>query len=145
MASPYEQLQRVIDAIHVVEHAPELVAERAAPKIADILEAQFELGLDPYGVPWAPLARSTLKKHGPPPLTDSHEMRDHTDAVSAGNQIIATSPDPSQFHQHGTARIPARPILPTEQGGLPYAWEIAILQAEAELEEEIQALVDAAE
>lgn len=142
--NPFERLVAVADILVQVEHAPELVAEKAAPKIAAALEEQFALGLDPYGTPWAPLAPSTLKKHGPPPLTDSGEMRDHTDAVSAGPNIIATSPEPAEFHQSGTHRMPAREILPNENEGLPQSWHAAIDEAKAEVEKEIKDQVAAA-
>lgn len=136
---------RAVNAIATVERAPEIVAQKAAPRIAAALEEQYELGLDPYGAPWAPLAASTLKRHGPPPLTDTGAMRRSTDAVSAGAQIIATAQEPAEFHQGGTSQgLPARPILPNANHGLPQTWETALLDAGAEIEAEIQKAVNAA-
>jgi hypothetical protein len=144
----YEQLMKVANVIRSVKHAPELVAEKAAPKIAELIEAQYRNGLDPYGVPWAGLRPSTLERHGPPPLTDSGDMRAASDAVSAGTQIIATAPSPAEFHQGGaqfkTHHMPARPILPNDMDGLPRSWELAIEVAEQEIEAEIQAQINAA-
>lgn len=138
-ASPYEQMMAIADVVRRVGQMPELVAERAAPKIADLLEQQAESGTDPYGVPWAPLRDGTRSY-----LYDSGAMREGTDAVSAGTQIIASSPTPAEFHQGGTRRMPARPVLPNDGSGLPLSWELAIEQAERELEAEIQAQIDAA-
>jgi phage virion morphogenesis protein len=148
VSNPFERLSAVADLVAQVGRAPELVAQRAAPKIAEKIEEQFALGLDPYGAPWTPLAESTKKKHGAPPLTDTGEMRAHTDAVSAGPNIIATSDTPAEFHQHGshyaTHNMPARPILPNEAQGLPQTWEHAIQEASAEIEKEIGEQVSAA-
>lgn len=144
MSDPYERLMQMCDALAVIEHSPEAVAQKAAPKVSAAIEEQFALGLDPYGAPWAPLADSTLKKHGPPPLTDTGEMRGETGAVAAGKTIVASSPEPADFHQHGTRTMPARPVLPSEQQGLPQSWERAIKDAQAEVEAEIQKRVNAA-
>jgi hypothetical protein len=142
--STYERLMKVVNATRRVKQLPELVAQRAAPKIADLVESEYANGQDPYGVPWAPLAPATLKTHGPPPLTDSGAMRTGTNVVSAGPQIIATAPDPAGYHQSGTGRMPARPILPNDADGIPQSWERALAQAEIEIESEIQAQINSA-
>jgi len=142
--SGYESLLKVVDILAAVDHSPNEIAERAAPKIAEALEEQYALGQDPYGAPWASLQPSTLKKHGPPPLTDSGDMKSGTDAVSAGPQIIATAPEPADYHQGGTRSMPARPILPNENQGLPSSWEKALKEAASEVEATMQRRINAA-
>lgn len=139
MSDPFERLNAIADILVQVVRAPELVAEKAAPKIAEKMEEQAELGLDPYGARWAPLADGSASY-----LYDSGDMREGTDAVSAGATIIATAPSPAEFHQHGTHRMPARPVLPNEEQGLPQSWQEAIDEAKAEVEKEIRDQVDAA-
>lgn len=109
---------------------PERIADEAADLIADAVDEQYALGVDPYGEPWAPLAQATLDKgREEPPLTDTHEMRDHTTVTAHGNEIVMRVPDPGGFHQTGTKHMPAREVLPTDAKGMPPAYELALIQA----------------
>jgi phage gpG-like protein len=107
---------------------PRKLSVQAAPLISAELRSQFVTGVDPYGSPWAPLKPSTLRKHGPPPLTDTRRLRDNTKATPmTGGRIgiiAIVGAKYGAFHQVGfrvgRARVPARRILPNR--GMPAAW-----------------------
>jgi hypothetical protein len=116
------QLERNIGQLARV---PSRAAASAAERIHGRLQEQFDRGVDPYGHPWAPLRPATIRRgRTSPPLTNTREMRDHELEVKplpgAGIGITFNPEAPALFHQKGTSRMKARPILPT--GTLPKAW-----------------------
>lgn len=132
LASLQESLAQLADV-------PRKVAIVAAPKIAELIEAEFETGADPYGRAWAPLAASTVARgRTPPPLTDTRDLRDRTTVTPrpggrAGIQIKMGRAY-GQFHQTGFKihnargkRAPKRAILPDH--GMPASWRKAIVAA----------------
>jgi hypothetical protein len=119
------RLQQVLERLAYV---PRRTAEIAAPKITKLLRAQFRAGRDPYGRSWRPLKPSTLRKHGPPPLTDSGQLASGTKATIARSNYagirILVGRGYGYFHQVGFrvghTRVAPRRILP--QFGLPAEW-----------------------
>jgi hypothetical protein len=117
---------------------PRKLAVAAAPLLNNELQKQFASGVDPYGQAWARIAASTLRKHGPPPLTDTRAMRDGTkvEPMTGGRLgIRMTVPRPGAFHQvgfrvHGK-RVPARRILPYR--GMPAKWRQILNRTAREL------------
>jgi phage gpG-like protein len=109
---------------------PAQIAADASESIAELIQGEFDNGNDPYGRPWAPLAERTLAKgRTPPPLTDTHAMRESVDVrPMAGAGIAITMDDPAGIHQTGARRgawvMPARPILPAE--AFPKTWRQAL-------------------
>lgn len=100
-----------------------LVSER----LREAIEEQFDQGVDPYGNAWEPLAESTIARgRFPPPLTDTHDMRDSV-AVGPlpGAGVAITIDHPAQIHQTGwsgrSGAGPARPVLPGAH--FPPAWK----------------------
>jgi phage gpG-like protein len=121
-------LRSVRRAIEELAYLPRKLAVAAAPMISGELRNQFVRGVDAYGNPWAPLKPSTLRKHGPPPLTDTRRLRDGTRAYArtggrAGIVVEIGAPY-GAFHQLGfrvgRTKVPARRILPNR--GLPAKW-----------------------
>ena len=56
--------------------------ERVAEKLQEQLDYQYETGTDPNNEGWAELAPATLARgRKPPPLTDTEEMKRHSNAV----------------------------------------------------------------
>jgi hypothetical protein len=107
---------------------PSRVAKRVSADIALSIQDEFDAGTDPYGEDWAELRPSTLKKHGPPPLTDTTAMRGALSVRPArGAGIDISLPRPAGFHQKGTEAMAARKILPTK--GMPDNWEEIIFDA----------------
>ena len=110
---------------------PSQAAKDASESISDLIQTEFDAGTDPYGKSWAPLRPATLKKgRHPPPLTDTHEMRDSIDVQpmkGAGIQITMNE-TPAIFHQKGTVKMAKRPILP-DGPRMPNTWVEAIAEA----------------
>ena len=94
-----------------------------------LLEEQFDLGIGPDGEAWEELRPSTRKRgRTPPPLTDTHQMRDHIRAVRIGTNVAIESESPAQFHQSGTSRMARRSIWP-DGDELPGRWDNALTYA----------------
>lgn len=120
-----DQLARNIGRLAQV---PSRMAPAASREIASLIDRQFSAGRDPYGRAWAKLKPSTLARgRRPPPLTDTHEMRNGIQvrpmqgagiAVTFGNDV------PAVFHQYGTKHMAARSILP--RGAFPATWARAL-------------------
>lgn len=129
---------------------PSQASAEASKDINQLIDREYAEGKDPYGKPWAPLRSATLATgRTPPPLTATGKMRKGTLArplpsIGIGLQL----PSPGIFHQRGTRRMRARPILP--YGGMPRAWSAAIRTATAralarQLQTQIPTLSQAAE
>lgn len=132
-AKALRDVRRVVDELGQL---PRRIAVAAAPDITRELARQFTTGTDPYGKPWAPLKPSTLRQHGPPPLTYKGKLSGGTAAhPMTGGRLgltIRIGARYGAFHQIGfrvgRTRVPARKILPSR--GMPAAWR-AILNRHA--------------
>lgn len=80
----------------------------------------FQGSVDPNGSPWRPLAPSTVARKGhdtilveTTQLVQSlvSETSESVRAVSERGLIFGTSDEKAMFHQEGTARMPARPMV----------------------------------
>lgn len=111
---------------------PSRMAGPAADRISDLLDEQFAAQSDPYGNAWEPHAEATVARWGEHPVLElTGALRGSVDVQPMGGAGIAiTLDDVAQFHQTGTSRMPARPVLP--YAGLPAAWDDALSQAAAE-------------
>ena len=110
---------------------PSRAAREASEDIQTLIDDEYSHGADPYGSAWAPLRPSTLATgRTPPPLTASSDMRDGTEVHPMSGAGIDVSIDEPYwvFHQTGTARMAARPILP-DGTELPPSWVSAIAGA----------------
>lgn len=125
------QLEKHLAALASI---PSKVSREVADGITEQLQTEFKQGTDPYGKAWKPLQPSTLKSgRHPPPLTDSGKLRDGTVAQpmqGAGVSIVLGAPY-GVFHQYGTPKMAARPILPTK--GMPKSWSAIIRTAASRL------------
>ena len=117
--------------MRALARVPSQIATAASDKIGKLIQDSFDRGVDPYGNPWADLRPATLAKgREPPPLTDSHRMRNSIAVAplqSAGIALSMASPY-AGFHQVGTKWMVQRIIYPDH--GLPKAWK-AIIDAES--------------
>jgi phage gpG-like protein len=125
----------------------EVEAPLGALALRKVLDG-FKGSHDPYGVPWAPVAR------GGKPLVDTGAMRASTTvAVTADGFKVAVADRVAQFHQYGTrGRRPTggkrrrgaggrflaggrrrgirpRPMLPTAARGMPPSWRVDFARA----------------
>lgn len=87
------------------------------------IDDTFRKQEDPYGSKWAPLSAATIKakrKRGgiQKILQDTGRMRATANyRVTGSKLVVGLSDRKAAFHQYGTRRMPARPILPDR--GLP--------------------------
>jgi hypothetical protein len=126
--SSFANLQRMIRSLASV---PSQVSAGAAEGISDAIQAELDAGTNPFGDPWAELEQATLDKgRFPPPLTDTHAMREGIIvAPMRGAGISVTIPDPGVHHQYGTKHMVARPIFPDR---MPDTWQRAIADSAEE-------------
>lgn len=104
------------------------IEARAAKAVANLLERQFDSGTTPDGSPMAPLAASTVAQgRTPPPLTKTRKMRNSATASPIQGVRVKIA-KPAGFHQSGTGRMPARPMVPTGSR-LPKRWKSAVSDA----------------
>jgi len=130
-----DELNKVIENLRRLAEVPSRASADAADGISDAIQRQFDAGVDAYGEAWAPLADSTLKRtpdRNGGPLDNTSEMREGIvvqPMQGAGIQItFEDKGDVAMYHQSGTSRMPARPILP-DGDDLPDEWERAISDA----------------
>jgi len=122
--------------LHRLARVPARVAVIGAERLADVIDRQFDDGLDPNGSPWAPLAARTLAKgRRPPPLTDTGAMRASVRVMPMpGAGISVTIDHPGLVHQTGGSSgrwyMPPRPVLPGRI--FPTTWRRALDDAKAD-------------
>ena len=124
-------IQALADAIGVeLPRVMSRAATDAADNISDLIDAQFDAGVGPWGNPWAPLAESTKRKgRQDPPLDDEGVLRSPVvEALQGAGIRISYDEDYAEFHQNGTSRMPQRMLVPPE-GTISPAWNAAIVEA----------------
>jgi hypothetical protein len=127
----FRKLQLLKANLANLARVPSQAAREASDGINKSIQQEYDAGKDPYGKAWAPLRPATLAKgRTPPPLTASGKMRGKTLAKPLQSIGIGLElPFPGVFHQKGTRKMRARPVLP--YGGMPRAWTAAIKVATA--------------
>jgi phage gpG-like protein len=131
-------VQKTLDRLAEV---PRKLAIAAAPDITELLQSQFDVGVNPYGERWRPLRPRTLAKgRRNPPLTDTGKLRSGTKARpsprgnTAGLQVVLGAKY-GAFHQVGfrvgKTKVAPRRVLPNR--GLPKAWRGILVQRAREL------------
>jgi hypothetical protein len=97
---------------------------KAAPGIKDAVEEQFVGGIDSYGKKWKPKVSGA-----PSRLVKTGELSESVIVTPLPNGIAVTVEDfKATFHQGGTTRMVARPILPTKTR-TPPQWKQSIQEA----------------
>jgi len=107
-------------------------------EIGDLIASEVALNFrdasDPYGKPW-----QELKHRDGKPLNDTGRLKDSITYNIFGYSVeVGTNVEYAPTHQFGAKKgqyakgvpwgdIPARPFLPTEEGGLPVEWQEDIL------------------
>lgn len=98
------------------------VKREVAAGVLRLLAGEFRGSVDPYGNAWAPLKWRKGK-----PLVKTGTMRDTLTAYPTASGVrIMAGVDYAIYHQQGTARMPARKILPS--GSLPGPW-VSVINA----------------
>lgn len=110
-------LEAAIAALSRVPGAIDQVAEKAVPRIVDVIDRQFSSETDPDGHRWA----DGPNYNG---LIDTGAMLGSLSVTTNGGELVMTMDSPFEYHQNGTSRMPRRQILP--EGELPDAYRAAI-------------------
>jgi Phage virion morphogenesis family len=128
------RMGQLADRIADLATVPSAVAAKVAVEIEGLIEKEFDEGHDPYGTAWEPLSKTTTDRgRTPPPLTDTHQMRDTLKVAPLPHAGISVTIDhPAAPHQTGWSGPqgsgPARPILP-DRDELPESWQEVIEDA----------------
>lgn len=118
MADPFAELGKLIGNLETLaSKGAEVVAEKLEPKLQAVLEAEYEQGRGPDGQTWAPLKADGSASH----LQESGAMRAGTQVVRGVKGVSVRVPKPGGFHQDGTSRMTARPLVPSGDT-LPESW-----------------------
>lgn len=114
-------------ALSDLGQVPSRMSASVAQDIKALVVKQFATGSDPYGNAWAPLKASTIKrKKSNMILVENNDMFNSIQVAPMRGAGVAITIDeiPAVYHQKGTGRMAARPILPKYV--LPKAWRAAI-------------------
>lgn len=128
-------LQAMSERLAELATVPSRAAKASASRLDELMQEEFDRGVDPYEEPWTPLSPATeARGRTAPPLTDTSAMRDSLKVKPlAGAGVGITIAHPAGPHQTGWSGPqgsgPARPILPA-RGELPEGW-IEVLEEEA--------------
>ena len=104
--------------------APRLLGEAVAEGGTAAITAEFAQEADPAGNPWA---RRKPPTGSWPILRKTGRMYGSVTARPLPSAAEFTVDTPAEFHQGGTRRMVARPLLP--KGKLPEPWRVAIGEA----------------
>ena len=119
MKGDFKELGRLVSKLGELAHVPEGTAAEGAAYIQRLITEEFQRSQDPYGQGWALLktgAKSTLGTIG-----------STVNVGSSGSSIKGSiGSNHAIFHQAGTGKMVARPILPST---MPDSWEKALKEA----------------
>lgn len=89
----------------------------------------FDRSADPYGNRWAPLKADRGRRAGGQPLVDSGKLRASYEArPSAIGFEVRSRTSYAGYHQYGTKRIPARPMVPNRRDDLGPYWRRSMIR-----------------
>jgi phage gpG-like protein len=96
-------------------------------ELVTLVALGFRKSQAPDGDAWAP-----LKAREGQPLQDTGRLKSSFRAKASGTVVkVGTSVAYAPYHQTGTSRMPARPMLP-EPGELPPLWRASLDEAAEE-------------
>ena len=128
------QLNRIIARLRRIESPnTQRLHESIGRRIEPLVARGFIQQRDPYGVPWKPLADSTIRGRrrrgrGARILQDTGVMRNSTGFVATTESVEVGFADPkAKYHQTGTRKgVPQRAVLPYDEArGFPRDWNQA--------------------
>lgn len=89
----------------------------------------FDRSADPYGNRWAPLKAEKGRRAGGQPLVDSGKLRASYAARQTGTGFeVHSRTSYAGYHQYGTKRIPARPMVPNRRDDLGPYWRRSFIR-----------------
>ena len=107
---------------------PKAVVKGMEQVINDDLKKKFSSGEDAYGERWEP--RKQEPKDGHPILNATGALeRSRTVRISDDGEMVIEYDDfKANYHQQGTSKMVARPMLPTTEKGIPKEWSNLMLK-----------------
>ena len=111
----FEQLRIALEDI---PNAIDGIAKETVENIKGLILEEFDKSADPFGNPWIP------NKAGTQTLVRTGAMRSSLIVMADGKEIFISMDEPANYHQTGTYKMPARPILPEDE--LPKEWEAVL-------------------
>jgi hypothetical protein len=135
LSGDLDKLGRIAARVSSLRDVPAVAAPLVSERLEQLVQLEFDAGIDPYGEAWTELAPATIAKgRHAPPLTDTRELRDSLLVYPSKfgvRMTIGTQAHPAGPHQTGwegkQGSGPARPIFPT--GEMPDSWANAIQDA----------------
>lgn len=130
------QMGQLAARLRDLANVPSRTSAKISERISELLQQEFDAGADAYGNTWQALAPATVERgRTPPPLTDTHAMRDGVRVAPMAHAGVAiTIPHPGGPHQTGWSGPqgsgPARPMLPTNR--MPTRWREVVEMAARE-------------
>jgi len=131
------RMGQLADRVADLASVPSRASAKIARELEGLIQEEFDAGRDPYETPWKPLAAATKAKgRTPPPLTDTHRLRDGIRVRPQRPAGVAITVDAPYAAPHQTGWSgpqgdgPARPILPARDV-LPPDWDDVIGDAVA--------------
>jgi phage gpG-like protein len=89
----------------------------------------FDRSADPYGNRWEPLKAERGRRAGGQPLVDTGKLRSSYAArPSATGFDVQSRTSYAGYHQYGTKRIPARPMVPNRRDDLGPYWRRSFIR-----------------
>lgn len=117
----------ISEAVENLRRLPEELRTKATKQISEDLEdlilSNWDAGRSPYGGTWAPKKDGTSSR-----LYDTGTMQGSLQVNPTSTGVVVKIDTPFEYHQYGTSRMPARPLLPTD-GGVPGDWRDIVQQA----------------
>jgi phage gpG-like protein len=100
---------------------PAGIRQTIADKVAELIDRGFQTHSAPDGTPWAPPAH----QYGDRPLEDTDALRKGFEVSATEDSIVVRNNVPyADYIQHGTTKMPARPMVPEDE--LPASWKAEI-------------------
>jgi phage gpG-like protein len=132
MSGSFAALVASLDAAQKGEFLEDF-ATQAADKTVELITQEFVDESDPYGDGWDQLSPRTInaKTHSGILVETSALMGSWMSVSSSSEFGAVTGIEYAFYHQQGTSRIPARPMVPS--AGLPPEWEAAYTQIAQDL------------
>ena len=99
-------LGRIGAHVESLADVPRVASELVSERLAQLVQLEFDAGVDPFGVAWAPLAPATVARgRHAPPLTDTRQLREsllvYPSAAGGVRMSIGTADHPAGPHQDG--------------------------------------------
>lgn len=120
----FAQLSKLIANLETLaDNGAEAASVAAAGAVEKVVEAEYTEGKGPDGKGWKAKADGT-----PSHLQKSGAMRSATQVIPGVKGVTVRIPKPGGFHQGGTVKMDARPLVP-EGDALPPQWEQSVAAA----------------